>query len=127
MRKHKTKIECARKALFADVSHGMVSVAVSRVLLTVEGSLKKSRRIQAIKLFAVITLLTGLILPRAEARFLFFGGEKSQREMKADKAAKKLKGSNSAERGKAADVLIRLDKKRGVTEIKTALKKEKDN
>ncbi|MEA2081452.1 MAG: HEAT repeat domain-containing protein [Elusimicrobiota bacterium] len=127
MKKHKTKTECARKALFAGVSHGMISAAVSGALLTAEGFLKKSRRVPFIKLFALITLFAGLVVPRGEARFLFFGKDKTSREMKADKVVKKLKGPNSAERGKAADDLIRLDKKRGVREIKTALKKEKDS
>ncbi|MDA3792573.1 MAG: HEAT repeat domain-containing protein [Elusimicrobia bacterium] len=77
-------------------------------------------------LLAVLAVVS-FIYNDADAKFLWFGKEKSPREMKADKAVKKLNDLNSAERGKAADELIRLDRKRGLIEIKTALKKEKNS
>ncbi|PKM99443.1 MAG: hypothetical protein CVU78_06310 [Elusimicrobia bacterium HGW-Elusimicrobia-2] len=104
MNKHKETNCHARKALFADGS-----------------------RFLPLGALAVIAGFLCFAPAFAEARFLFFGKDKSPREIKADQAVKKLKGSNSAERGRAADELMQMDKKRGVSEIKTALKKEKDD
>lgn len=104
MNKHKETTRPARKALFA------------------EGS-----RFLPLGALAVIAGFLCFAPAFAEARFLFFGKDKSPREIKADGEVKKLKGSNPSERGQSADELMRMDRKRGISEIKTALKKEKDN
>ncbi len=104
MKKHKKETRRVRKAFFA-----------ARGRVTPSGAA------------AVAFGLLFFVSSPATARFLFFGRDKTPREITADKAVKKLKGSNSVARGKAADDLMRMDKKRGVAEIKIALKKEKDN
>jgi HEAT repeat protein len=73
---------------------------------------------------AVLMTVLGFICISAESRFLFFGREKTEHEIKVENKVRQLKDKDPAKRIKAAKELIKLEGKKASPELIKHLKKE---